>query len=201
MLIRLLAASRSEERERAASELFRRGRELARAATVTWLNDPDFLHQMVLDASHFPVTTVGIAVTAENFEHIRAACGAPRLADVPSDQDVKEFELQCPPDVRLDILTTREPGGSGAIVRFLQKFGEGVQQIEFLTHDVDAATEILRAHFSVLPIYPSTRAGADGTLVNFFLASTASGRKVLIELVEAAAGSYTGYTEGTSGKH
>ena len=52
--------------------------------------------------------------------------------------------------------------------------------------DVDRASEILRARFSLLPIYPATRAGADGTRVNFFLAATPEGKKVLIELVEAA---------------
>src|SRR5215472_4207551 len=145
-LIRELGGTDGETRQRAASEIFSRGRELARAATSAWLNHPDFLRHMMLDSSHFPVTTVGVAVTPENFEHIRAACGSPGLADVPPDQDAKEFELHFAQGVRLDILTTREPGGSGAIARYLQKFGEGLQQIEFLTRDVDAATEILRAH-------------------------------------------------------
>ena len=54
------------------------------------------------------------------------------LADVPPDQDALEFEIEFPTGVRLDILTTREPAGAGAIARFLQKFGEGIQQVEFL---------------------------------------------------------------------
>jgi hypothetical protein len=33
-------------------------------------------------------------------------------------------------------------------------------------------------------VYPETRAGANGTRVNFFLAPAAEGRKVLVELVE-----------------
>ena len=52
--------------------------------------------------------------------------------------------------------------------------------------DVDRATEILRARFALPPIYPATRAGADGTRVNFFLAAGPDGTKVLIELVEPA---------------
>ena len=50
-------------------------------------------------------------------------------------------------------------------------------------NDVDRATEILRSRFAVQPIYPSTRPGANGTRVNFFLVC-ACGGKVLIELVE-----------------
>jgi hypothetical protein len=196
-LIRQLAAPDSKTRERAAFELFVRGRELAREATATWLSDPEFLRHMFLEASHSPVTTVGIAVTPENFQRIHAVNEAPRLSEVPPDQDAKEFELHFPQGVRLDILTTRESGGSGAIARYLQKFGEGIQQIELLTSDVDAATEILRARLAVEPIYPATRPGADGTRVNFFLASTAAGPNVLIELVEAPAG----HADGTSAPH
>jgi hypothetical protein len=51
---------------------------------------------------------------------------------------------------------------------------------------VDRATAILRSRFGLAPIYPATRAGADGTRVNFFLAATPDGKKVLIELVQAA---------------
>jgi hypothetical protein len=82
-------------------------------------------------------------------------------------------------------LTTREPDGPGAIARYLQKFGEGIQQIEIYVRDVDRATEILRTRFALSPLYPATRAGADGTRVNFFLATAPDGKKVLIELVES----------------
>ena len=83
------------------------------------------------------------------------------------------------------ILTTREPGGKGAIARFLEKFGEGIQQIEVYVSDVSRATEILRSRFELEPIYPAARAGAGGTHINFFLAPVLQGKKVLIELVEA----------------
>jgi len=35
-------------------------------------------------------------------------------------------------------------------------------------------------------IYPATRAGADGTRVNFFLIPGPDGKKVLVELVESS---------------
>ncbi|MGH9781837.1 MAG: hypothetical protein ACRD33_08445, partial [Candidatus Acidiferrales bacterium] len=128
--------------------------------------------------------TVGVAVTPNHFDDIRAALGNPQLADVPPDQDAREFEWNPGHGVHLDILTTREPAGAGAIARFLAKSGEGIQQVEFVTPDVDRATEMIRSRLGVAAIYPAARPGADGTRVNFFLTSTGEGRKVLIELVE-----------------
>lgn len=190
-LIRGLSSPELARREDSAGELFSRGRELARATTADWLAEPKFAANMILDTSQFPVTTVGVAVTPETFDQVHTAHGSPRLADVPPDQDAKEFELHFGQGVRLDILTTRESGGTGAIARYLQKSGEGIQQVELLARNVDAATEILRSGFGVQPIYPATRAGADGTRVNFFLVSLSKTGpekgKVLIELVEPAA--------------
>ena len=146
-------------------------------------NEEDVLH---------PKLTAGIAVTPELFKEIHAANGSPPLADAPTDQDVIEFELEFPgnvvPRARLDILTTKAPAGNGAIARFLEKFGEGIQQVEVEVTDVDRATEILRNRFHLEPIYPATRIGADGTRVNFFLVSTWSNRKALVELVEQPKG-------------
>ncbi len=170
-LIRGLSAPDLANRGRSAADLFSRGRELARAATTNWLAEPRFATNMIFDASQFPVTTVGIAVAPDTFERIHAANGFPRLSDVPPDQDAREFELHFAQGVRLDILTAREPGGTGAIARYLQKFGEGIQQVELLARNVDAATDILRSRFGLQPIYSATRAGADGTRVNFFLVS------------------------------
>ncbi len=99
--------------------------------------------------------TVGLAVRRETFARIREA-----------------------------MLTTADPSGQGAIARYLAKFGEGVQQVEFRCKNVDRATQILKENFGVQPIYPQTRAGAGGTRVNFFLISSLNSGKVLIELYE-----------------
>jgi len=193
-LIRALSDSRPEARERAAAQIFARGRALAQASVELWLADPRLAECFVLGPSGQPEETVGVAVEPVNFEGIRAAFGSPALADVPPDQDALEFELALATaaaaggmllDVRLDILTTRDRAGSGAIARYLQKFGQGIQQVELLVKDVDAATEILRAPFGVAPVYPATRAGANATRVNFFLVATPPAGKLLIELVEA----------------
>jgi methylmalonyl-CoA/ethylmalonyl-CoA epimerase len=182
-LIQNLSSDNLSIRERAAAELFERGCQLARAATGGWLADKELKDCFVLGHRGFPQITVGIAVDPDEFERVRTANGSPRLANVPPDQDAKEFELHSGGGVRLDILTTRAPDESGAIARYLQRRGAGIQQVEISVNDVDRATEILGPRFGIAPIYPATRAGADGTRVNFFLVPVQS-EKVLIELVE-----------------
>jgi hypothetical protein len=166
----------------AAAEVYRMGRSAADSATQAWRNNGEI--QTLLDSK--PQITVGLAVERETFAKIRAANGSPRLAQVPPDQDAEEFELHFPGLVSLDVLTTREPGGSGAIARYLSKFGEGIQQVEYRCTDVDRATAILKQEFGLAPVYPQTRAGADGTRINFFLMPTPNAGKVLIELYEPA---------------
>ncbi|MGO9643025.1 MAG: TerC/Alx family metal homeostasis membrane protein [Candidatus Acidiferrales bacterium] len=168
-------------RKKAASSYFLDGRQRLEQTLRDWSKDDELAR--LLNASA-PSVTVGIAVTPENFEAIRKANGAPQLAEVPPEQDAMEFELHFGGGVRLDILTTKAPGAGGAIARFLEKFGEGIQQVEIETSDVDRATEILRARFAQNPIYPATRPGADGTRVNFFLVAAPDGKKLLVELVE-----------------
>lgn len=174
-----LASPDRVAQEAAAAELYRLGRALGDAIVDHWRALPDFA---ALLAGR---PTIGLAVHPEKFEKIRAANGSPRLADVPPDQDAKEFELHFSGGVSLDILTTIAPGGDGAMARFLEKFGEAIQQVEYVVRDVDRATEILRTRLGQQPIYPQTRLGADGTRVNFLLASAREGKRVLIELVEA----------------
>ena len=177
-LVSALGSANQSVREDAARELHRRGKAQADTAISTWRRIPEL---SALLANH---CTVGIAVTPEHFAKIRAALGNPNLAVVPPDQDAEEFEWHLHADVHLDILTTLQPGGSGAIARFLIKFGEGIQQVELLTEDVDRATELIRSRLGLQPVYPQTRPGAGGTRVNFFLVASPVGGKVLIELVE-----------------
>jgi hypothetical protein len=178
-LVALLSSSETESHYAAARELYRRGRDAAEHAIASWRADPQ------ISALISNRATVGIAVTRERFTKIHALLGEPRPADVPPDQDAEEFEWDLDEDVRIDILTTRAPGKGGAIAKFLAKFGEGIQQVEFLTLDVDEATRLLASRLNLTAIYPTTRNGSDGTRVNFFLASNQSGGKILIELVEA----------------
>jgi hypothetical protein len=185
----LLADRDPIARGTAATELFRRGLGRVREATADWFKSDALAACFALDESRFPETTVGVAVHPAAFEEIRKANGMPRLADVPRNLDAEEFELHFEKNVRLDVLTTRDTEGDGAIARFLRKKGEGIQQVELSARQLDRATEILRADFGVAPIYPQARGGADGTRVNFFLLALGQGEKLLVELVESATAS------------
>lgn len=156
-----------------------------------WTTDPEFagLLRRVHSSGGQPRSraesiVVGIAVMPEIFQRIRSANGNAPLSSVPPNQDALEFELFLEAGVNLDVLTSRDPEGSGAIARFLRKFGGGIQQVELYIRDVDRGTEILRSRFGLAPIYPATQSGAEGTRVNFFLISISDGKKLLIELVE-----------------
>jgi len=183
-------------RGQAAYDLFSQGTRRTLNWFNEWRKDEEFRALVVQEEFVLPrgrklfspKLTVGIAVSPETFDKIRLANGSPPLADAPADQDVLEFELEfrdrATPASRLDILTTKVPHGDGAIARFLNKFGEGIQQVEIDVTDVDRATEILRTRFQIAPIFPATRSGANGTRVNFFLVTSWNGGKVLAELVE-----------------
>jgi tellurite resistance protein TerC len=191
-----LADNDPAERALAAFDLFGAGLARALDSLQDWEQDDELQGLMVREnvGSVPPVglsvarLTVGIAVQPETFGKIRAANGTPALAEALADQDVLEFELEFSESImshiHLDILTTNAPGGNGAIARFLEKFGEGIQQVELDVTDVDRATQILRTRFKIEPIYPETRPGANGTRVNFFLVTAKNNQKVLVELVE-----------------
>jgi hypothetical protein len=188
-----LAGSDARLKAESGMRLYLAGVSLCTPLLTRWVSDPEFREltlpgkQTGATHAHFgpSAIVVGIAVQPDTFQKIRAANNFPRLAHAPADQDAQEFELHPDASIEFDILTTREPGGPGAIARFLQKFGEGIQQVEIYVRDVDRATQILRNRFALEPLYPATRPGADGTRVNFFLASGPDAKKVLIELVEA----------------
>ena len=176
-----LASADASNRLAAASEIYGLGRATGGSAISEWWTENE-LSALLLGPK--PEITVGLAVQRDTFGRIRIANGTPRLADVPPDQDAEEFELHFADGVSLDIVTTREPGGSGAIAKYLAKFGEGVQQVEYRCEDVARAAQILKDKFAVEPVYPATRNGADGTRVNFFLVPSPDGGRVLIELYE-----------------
>jgi hypothetical protein len=198
--IHRLADPDRSRRAQVAQDLYSQGQIRTLNWSTEWSKDEELRALLVREkaesigpmVSTVARLTVGIAVLPETFDKIRAANGSPPLADAPTDQDVLEFELEFSDSgmsyVHLDILTTKAPGGNGAIARFLEKFGEGIQQVEFDVTDVDRATEILRTRFKIEPIYPAARPGADGTRVNFFLVTSRNNQKVLVELVEQPKG-------------
>ncbi len=181
--IAALSSPEDGARAAAAREIYAAGRSRAEQAIQRWRKHDEFAPLLGKN----PEITVGLAVRPETFAQIREANGWPRLAEVPPEQDASELTLLFEGGVTLDVLTSRNPEGSGAIAKFLLKFGEGLQQVEFRCSDVNRATAILRDQMAVVPVYREARPGADGTRVNFFLADSADGEKVLIELYEPAA--------------
>src|SRR5437899_5917180 len=174
-----LSSVDESKRLAAARDIYRLGRAIAGSAVSEWWADGEL--SALLHGPN-PAITVGIAVQRDTFVHIRVANGTPRLADVPSDQDAEEFELDFVGGISLDILTTREPGGSGAIAKYLARFGEGIQQVEYRCANLERATQILNKEFRVAPVYPETRPCTSGTRINFFLVPSPDGDKENIEL-------------------
>ncbi len=188
-LVQDLAGADERARHSAALELYRQGTDRAQIAVRAWAADKE-LARLVSGPP-----TVGVAVEPAHFAAIHAAWGAPPLAEVPAEQDAREFELHIEFDgatALLDVLTPREAsdphsqGRQGPIARFLAKQGEGVQQVEFPCKDVTQAAERIRARFDLQPAYLETRPGANRTRVNFFLVPLGDGSRVLIELFERA---------------
>jgi hypothetical protein len=186
-----LAGADIATRDHAMRALHAAGVALSAEVIEKWRTDAEFRALICPVHAASPAQTslaaaivVGVAVAPENFERIRTAHAAPPLSSVPLTQDAREFELHLGDDVHIDVLTSRDPAGAGAIARYLQKFSEGIQQVELYVRGVDRATEILRTRFALAPIYAETQPGAEATRINFFLVSIAEGKKLLIELVE-----------------
>lgn len=157
-------------------ELYRAGCALAADIFAAWQKDAEF----ALLVAGQPI--VGVAVPADVFARIRQQWHMPPLASVPPDLNTAEFELQAP-GPPMDILTPVD--NEGAIQKFLDRFGPGIQQVELPVRNVEAAVRILTTRFGLAPVYPEPRDGADGTRVNFFLVEKPGGGRVLIELFEA----------------
>jgi hypothetical protein len=177
----------SKMRYDAARDIYATGVALCEPALAEWRTDREFDELLVRAPHEFSPwrTVIGIAVKPATFDAIRKANGSPPLANVPPDQEAREFEIRCPEGTEIDVLTTRDGSNAGPIGKFVEKFGEGIQQVEIYVLDVDRATAILHSRFGVISIYPKARAGADDTRINFFLAKGSGDKKVLIELVEA----------------
>ena len=123
-IIAHLTDSDPAERARTAFRLFSAGLVRALDSLQEWEEDDELRALMIREKiesvtdppSSVARLTVGIAVLPETFDKIRAASSSPALADAPADQDVLEFELEFSDSgmsyVRLDILTTKAPGGN-----------------------------------------------------------------------------------------
>jgi methylmalonyl-CoA/ethylmalonyl-CoA epimerase len=69
------------------------------------------------------------------------------------------------------------------IAKFITRRGEGIQQIAYRVHDLDAVSAILRARGAEL-LYDQPKRGTANSRINFIHPRSAGG--VLVELVEPA---------------
>jgi len=171
-----LASPDLGRRAAAAVQFYRTGVDLVKDFVDSWRQDPQFAVLLTGE----PI--VGVAVPPDLFQRIRGQMDAPALADVPPEQNTAEFEVEAE-GIHLDVLTPID--GAGAIQKFLDRFGPGIQQVELPVNDVAAATDLLTSRFGLKAVYPEPRPGSNGTRVNFFLAEKPGGGKLLIELFEA----------------
>lgn len=81
--------------------------------------------------------------------------------------------------VQIELVEPREPGG--AVSRFLEKRGEGLHHVAFVTQDIVAELQRLEKQ-GFDPVDRSPRPGSRGSLVAFLQPRSSHG--VLIELVQ-----------------
>lgn len=177
-----LASAVAHERYDALNQFYTKALPLAEAAKENLSTIG--LRQLILG----PVT-IGLAVWPWRFDKIRESWNSPGLAAVPAEHHAREFFL-CRDEANVDILTA---DGSGPLLHFLNKNGEGLQQVEFTVRNVSRATEYL-AIAGLKPLYNEPRPGAENTTVNFVLLPSSPhllttersepAVKILVELVQ-----------------
>src|SRR5260370_13296013 len=144
-----LSSADESKRLAAAGDIYRLGRAIAGSAVSEWWADSELAALL-----HGPnsAITVGLAVQRDTFGRIRVANGTPRPPGVPPDQDAEEFELDFVGGISLDILTTREPGGPGAIAKYLARFGEGIHRGKYRSVNVEPPPPSLKENLQVVPV-------------------------------------------------
>jgi methylmalonyl-CoA/ethylmalonyl-CoA epimerase len=102
--------------------------------------------------------------------------------EVNEEQGVREAMLDVGGSgARIQLLAPLRP--DSPIGKFLERSGEGIQQVAYGVEDIDAVSAELRAR-GVRLLYDAPRRGTAGSRVNFVHPKDAMG--VLVELVEAA---------------
>jgi methylmalonyl-CoA/ethylmalonyl-CoA epimerase len=101
--------------------------------------------------------------------------------EVNEEQGVREAMLAVgdPPTAYLQLLAPLS--ATSPIARFLDRHGEGLQQVAYLVDDIEQVSATLRAR-GVRVLYEHARRGTAGSKINFVHPKDANG--VLIELVE-----------------
>ncbi len=99
--------------------------------------------------------------------------------EINESQGIKEAMLDLADGTRLQLLAPLNP--ESTIAKFLERSGEGMQQLAFRVTNIDEAmANVLSAGMRL--IYPESRIGTAGSLINFVHPKDVGG--VLVELVQ-----------------
>jgi len=136
------------------------------------------------DVGLLRIDHVGVAVPDLDaaIEFYRQAFGMSCVhEEVNEEQGVREAMLAVgdPAGPRIQLLAPLRP--DSAIAKFLERNGQGVQQVAYTVADVEASAAALRARGLRL-LYDQPRRGTGGSRINFVHPKDAGG--VLVELVE-----------------
>lgn len=132
---------------------------------------------------------VGIAVPDLDaaIEFYASAFGLREIhREINEEQGVAEAMLAVgDTDSKIQLLAPLTP--ESTIAKFIDKNGQGIQQLAYRVTNVDEASAILRERGLRL-LYDAPRRGTAGSRINFIHPKDAGG--VLVELVEPAAGTH-----------
>jgi methylmalonyl-CoA/ethylmalonyl-CoA epimerase len=99
--------------------------------------------------------------------------------EINESQGIEEAMLDLADGTRLQLLAALD--SDSTIAKFLERSGEGMQQLAFRVTDIEAAmANVLKAGMRL--IYPEFRIGTAGSLINFVHPKDVGG--VLVELVQ-----------------
>jgi len=99
--------------------------------------------------------------------------------EINESQGIEEAMLDLADGTRLQLLAALN--SESTIAKFLERSGEGMQQLAFRVTDIEAAmANVLKAGMRL--IYPEFRIGTAGSLINFVHPKDVGG--VLVELVQ-----------------
>jgi methylmalonyl-CoA/ethylmalonyl-CoA epimerase len=99
--------------------------------------------------------------------------------EINESQGIEEAMLDLADGTRLQLLAALN--SDSTIAKFLERSGEGMQQLAFRVTDIEAAmANVLKAGMRL--IYPEFRIGTAGSLINFIHPKDVGG--VLVELVQ-----------------
>ena len=101
--------------------------------------------------------------------------------EINESQGIEEAMLDLADGTRLQLLAPLNP--ESTIAKFLERSGEGMQQLAFRVTNIDEAmANVLSAGMRL--IYPESQIGTAGSLINFVHPKDVGG--VLVELVQPA---------------